>query len=112
MRWYRRSAVLDGYEWRCRDCDIRKSIREDSYFFSHHISMKKVMEMMYLWSFHVGYKSILEMTGLSTDTVSNWLQYFRDICGWKLLQPGIVQIGGNQVVVEIDESQFIKRKHN
>ena len=44
MNAYAGSA--DGYRWKCRDCNFRKSIRHGSFFSDSHLSLKQVILMI------------------------------------------------------------------
>jgi transposase-like protein len=42
----------------------------------------------------------------------DWYNFCRDICSIALLNEGNIKIGGDEKIVEIDESKFGKRKYN
>lgn len=48
---------------------------------------------------------------MSTETMTNWKNYLREVCADSLIKNPMI-IGGPEMVVEIDESCFSKRKYN
>ena len=52
--------------------------------------------------------------GLAEETVVNWFNFLREECSSKLMPIPIQDklVGGVGEIVELDESQMIKRKHN
>jgi len=56
-------------------------------------------------------KRATEMTKLTAPTIIQWYQFYRDVCSNWLLRNHI-QIGGEGVTVELDESVVARRKYN
>lgn len=112
MTFVKRSDILDGYTWRCPDHKGSKlSIRHNSWFANHNLSLKVILSIAYLWCQDVPQNSVMSMLGIGSEAAVDWFQFCRDICSWYLLQNPIV-LGGNNVIVQIDESLIWKRKYN
>ena len=70
------------------------------------------MKFVYIWA----YKKLTEKQakhefGMSSRTVVDWKMFLRDICA-EYLVTNPVRLSGPRVIVEIDESQFTRRKYN
>ena len=72
-----RSDVSDEISWWCPQCKSRKTIRDGSFF----------------------------NKPLAKSTAIDVYQWFREVCSTALLSTPVV-LGGNGVIVEIDESLF------
>jgi hypothetical protein len=96
-----------GTNWRCPNKKCRRSISifKQTIFSKAHIPCNKLMLIGYLWLAKAKPTTIQHLTSCSGTTVANYLQLFR-----QLVSSGIKetegQIGGEGVVVEIDESKF------
>jgi len=77
-------------------------------FAGSHLPVKKHMALLYFWSCET---SVTHHVGVSSATVVQWYQYFRDICSWKLLQTPVI-LGGVGKVVQIDESVMVRAKYH
>ena len=67
--------------------------------------------MGYLWIHKVPMNGIEVMTGQSPNTVCQFLKHFRTLVASQLHEEEC-KIGGEGIVVELDESKFGKRKHH
>ena len=76
-----------------------------------HLSVKRHLALMYFWARETSVAETTDHVGVSSATVVQWFQYFRDICSWKLLQTRIV-LGGVGKVVQIDESVMVRAKYH
>lgn len=97
--------------WRCGKCKTSISIRKDSFFADHKISFSKILLIGYLWLTKVPTTSIITMTGCSSKTICNFQNHFRQLIT-DTLEPQDDIIGGEGIVVEIDETKMGKRKYN
>ena len=94
-------------KWKCTKQKYRKSISifQHTIFSRAHIPCNKLILIGYLWLAKTRPTVIQRLTGHSQTTVANYLQLFR-----QLVSSGIKetegQIGGEGIVVEIDESKF------
>lgn len=69
------------------------------------------MELIYLWSIRLSQGGAKEQLGIGSDhTIIDWQSFIRDVCiEWHQNHP---LLGGPGVEVELDESLFMKAKHN
>lgn len=61
---------------------------------------------MYWWCQQYPVTDAAQEAQVTEATAVQIYQYFRDICSWTLLQNAPLQLGGPDVVVQIDESLF------
>jgi hypothetical protein len=66
---------------------------------------------MYHWSVRTPIRTIEKELTISRATVITWFQMFRNLAVKDLDKENLV-VGGNRMVVEIDESLFVKVKHH
>lgn len=72
---------------------------------------------MYLWCAETPLKVAAKLLKNNKKSIAIWYQYIRDICPTQLVKikgegENKFQIGGHGIIVQIDESLFVKRKHN
>ena len=66
---------------------------------------------MYFWAAETSVVQTMRHVGVSSATVVQWCQYFRDICSWKLLRMP-ASLGGQGKIIQIDESVMVKAKYH
>src|SRR5580692_4738300 len=64
-----------------------------------------------MWLNNLPTKSIIQMSGMSSKTVCAFLNYFRQLVS-DAVEIEDVTIGGEGIIVEIDETKLGKRKYN
>lgn len=103
----------DNKRFRCcnKKCRKSESIFKDSFFAQNHISCNHVLLISYLWLCKSSRDTILFMTGHSPNTVTNFLNYLRELI-ISTLEDEVTKIGGDNIIVEIDESKFGRRKYH
>jgi hypothetical protein len=69
------------------------------------------MKFLYFWLTGVTNQQIQTFLGWSNDKVYYWHKYVRELVATVVLSD-TRQIGGQDIIVEIDASKFGKRKHN
>ena len=106
-----RNSTKDGYAWRCVNCRTTRSVRQKSWFQDSNLSLWKIMEITYMWSIRYPPRIIKHELQIFDHTVTDWLNFCRDVCTDIIIETG-EKIGGEGVEVEIDESKFGKRKYN
>lgn len=114
--------------FRCRKCQAggRKgewSRNEGTWFEQVRLDYVSMFSLLYSYAHRESYeKAVLESrvlddaeaTMVSENTVCDWYQYCRETCVSQQirLEESTGQIGGEGIIVQIDESKFDKRKYN
>ena len=95
--------------FRCSTKACRKelSIKAGSFFSNHRLACSKILLVGYLWLA----KSIITITGHSDPTIGELSACFRQLVESACDEEDTV-IGGEGVIVEIDETKLGKRKYN
>jgi hypothetical protein len=108
----RKSTRRDGRKWRCttRHCGWSKSIFKDTVFGNTRLPPQTVLLIGYLWLAKCSHTSIQLITGCSSATVTHFTQLVRQLVADEV-EENEGQIGGEGVIVEVDESKFGKRKY-
>lgn len=108
MTYYENSRRFRCNKTTCRS---ELSFKANSFFSGHKLLCSKILRLGYFWLNQCPTKAIVSMTGCSKDTIANFSHYFRQLitCSFN---PEDNQIGGDNIIVEIDESKFGKRKYN
>ena len=106
-------VTLSGKFYQCkrRRCRKKVSLFKGSIFARSKLSCNEVMLVGYLWLAECSHKTIMRTTGFSKPTVTKFLEYFRQLVGCHLDTDDMI-IGGEGIIVEIDESKFGKRKYH
>jgi transposase-like protein len=99
--------------WRCCNNQCRKSVSifKDSFFAKDRLICSDTMLIGYLWLCKSKYTPIYHITGHSSITITNYTNLFRELIIDTLKDEDDI-IGGDNIVVEIDESKFGKRKYH
>ena len=105
------------YLYRCTrkgKCGRTLSILRDTFFGNTKLSSDVVLFYAYLWLVQVPAVSIRAILHLSSKTVTDWGTHLRTLVTWDIENLDLAQapIGGEGIIVEIDESKFGKRKFN
>ena len=113
----------------CRGKAKRNSIsfRKYTWFEGARVSLQKSLFLTYCFVYQMSYKDTIRETSIeirnileqgekqvftSSETVSDYKRYCRDVCINVLLDSTSQQIGGPGLIVEIDESKFGKMKYH
>jgi hypothetical protein len=109
----RKSTYRSGRKWRCTNhhCNWSKSIFKDSVFGNTRLPPQTVMLIGYLWLAKCSHTSVQLITGCSSATITRLTKLFRQLVADEV-EENEGQIGGDGVVVEVDESKFGKRKYH
>ena len=96
--------------FRCVNRGCRKTlfIFADTFFAENRLNCSSVMLIGYYWLCGVNYTAIQSITGCSSNTIVKYMRLFRQLVIDTL--DDNQKIGGNNVIVEIDESKFQSRK--
>jgi len=114
MTWKECSAskYTDQFMWRCGACRKVMSIRDNSFMSEKSISFGSFVSFVWAWANkNNSMTNIAELTGLHLNTITTLRRKLNNaIAEFLLLDPMV--LGGEGVVVEIDESKFGKRKYH
>lgn len=107
------SVSLNNKSYRCTEgfCRKRISLFSGTIFSKSRLKCNEVMHMAYLWLSGCNNSTIMNMNGHSKQCISNFITLFRQVVATSLETDDTV-IGGEGIIVEIDESKFGKRKYN
>lgn len=92
----------------CRKYDV---FIKCNLFVNKKLSDETVLKIIYLWCCETKTKSICNISGVSRQAVYRVLKKFYNILD-ELKEFYILKLGGEDIIVEIDESKFGKRKYN
>ena len=105
--------------WRCNraKCGKEKGFLVGTFFEGAHITLKEAIHLSYLWcrQTHTQDEVMFDLrrgdgSSLSSSTITDWNNFFREICiEYYIRNP--IRLGGNNILVEIDETVITKRKY-
>ena len=94
-----------------KGCYTIYSVKKGTFFEKSHLKVNEILKIGYFWLLQESTQNMIRMLGHSEHTITELIRRFD-----KLVKNIIVnehqKIGGNGVIVEIDESKFGKRKYN
>ena len=100
-----RDDVSDRVCWYCTQCYTKKSIRKDSFFDKSRLTLQKWLLLMYMWVRQYPVTDACEEAEVTEHTAIDIYQWLRETCSQTLLNGPPIILGGQQSVVQIDESQ-------
>ena len=65
MKLYECYKRGDGFEWRCRECQIKSSIRKGSFFENSKLPLPKLVNLLYWWTTNSYQYTVIHETGIS-----------------------------------------------
>ena len=92
-------------------CKKGFSIFRNSFFASQRLKCNEILHLAYLWLTNCSLKTIQIHTGHSTTTISTYLGYFRQLIS-ETIDTDDTMIGGQGIIVQVDETKMGKRKYN
>jgi transposase-like protein len=105
------SSERTGYRVKCDKCGTKRSIFFNSIFNRAKLEVHQILHLIYYWSQRASIQTTEHETGISKMTISSFFIILRDSASdWN--EKHFAQIGGEGTIVEIDESQYSKRKSN
>ena len=115
------SRSIDNHKgWRCphRPCRNNHGLRKESFFEQSKLQLWQIMSLVHSWCQSAGssrglsYDHVMDEASIrGKATVVDWMQFCRDVAVENFLRHPCV-IGGEGVIVQIDESLFARRKYN
>ncbi|CEF61427.1 Transposase, ISXO2-like domain-containing protein [Strongyloides ratti] len=99
--------------FKCTKKSCRKSVsaKNGTFFGGQRLPFGKILHMAYLWLCRTPVTSIMSQCGHSSATVCLFLSYFRQLVA-DVLETEECVIGGEVIIVEIDETKIGKRKYH
>jgi len=112
-----RANRLDGVQWQCSRCRFSQSVRHGSFFERSHLAISKILLMMYCWCCDMPQHLICREADMPLGhTVVDWSNFFRDeaenYVERQSREIGGMDLNGEAITVEIDESKFFHRKYH
>jgi transposase-like protein len=97
-----------------RVCRTRQSIFKNTFFGNSMLPCNTIMKLCYLWLAGIRHTQIRLLIGLSPNTITDWVKYLLDLITQDLedLTDNDVKLGGEGIIVEIDETKIAKRKYH
>jgi transposase-like protein len=92
-------------------CRSEKSVFSGTFFASAKIPCNKVLEIAYYWLAKASTKQITTYTGISAKTVIHYIHHLQQLTADTLESEDFI-VGGDGIVVEVDETKIGKRKYN
>ena len=101
-----RRDVSDGIRWWCPRCKTTKSIRDGSFFAKSRMTLQEWLMLLFFWVDDTPVTKAAKHAQVSEHSAIDAYGWFRDVCSQRLINDGPPQLGGNGVIVQIDESSF------
>ena len=117
MRLARCEDRSDLFKWKCRRQEKGKrhkaeiSIRKGSWFEKSKMTLEEILKLTYWWCQDLDQAHIKQELGLAKSTGVDWDSFCREVCEFTLLESR-GRLGGEEKIVQIDESKFGKRKYH
>lgn len=106
-----RSDVADKFGWRCTKCCKRVTLRSGTFFEGIRISFIFMFRLISHWALQTRQVDQVDLIEIDRKTVGSFQQRLRQVANVAMARSDI-KLGGPGRIVEIDESLFIKVKHN
>ncbi len=99
--------------YRCNKASCRKkiSIYKDTIFEGKKLGLNTIIQIAYGYLSRSPIQSIIDFTGCSSATITEWAYIIREKCTESLSYESQM-IGGENIIVEIDETKLGKRKYH
>lgn len=106
---------LSESRWRCckKECRTEIGLRVGNFYEGSRLQFTTSLRFIYLWAYELTSIELCKRElAMSDETTVDWSNYMRNVCVTHLLAKPTRLIGGENKIVEIDESLFSKRKNH
>ena len=109
--------TFDGHRWYCRERkaerrhEHRLSLRTGTFFAKSKMTLEEIIQFLYMWSHGLSQDQIQHELQTSSTTDVQWASFCGEVRETAVMKSS-EKIGGQNIIVEIDESKFAKRKYN
>lgn len=113
----KKNRCLNQYVWRCRvrtqddSHDVECGILKNSFFENAHVPLRNLVILIYEWSFETPVEKAATRAGINIKNCIEWYKELRRLCSAKINTLNLA-FGGENSIVQIDESKFMKLKSN
>ena len=108
-----------GFVYICRNKRRKRKVRcltkisplINTFFEGSRLTMRDILSIIMCFVLHITVKQVVLITGLSERTVIDWYVFCREICEVIIANEFEGKIGGEGMIVEVDESHLFRRKY-
>jgi hypothetical protein len=93
-------------------CEVRFSYFKNTIFENYKLSILTTIKYLDIWLEGVPQILISNITSVNVTTVKNIYKKIRDFDIFSFYLATFKKIGGDNKIIEINESKFVKRKYN
>lgn len=105
------ASLRHGFRCQRRQCLFKRSIRVHTFFAGSKLGCGDILHLGWLWLNRNSQTQAINATGFSGNTVTSFFKHFRQLVS-STLDDHMQKIGGEGIVVEIDETKLGKRKYH
>ena len=104
---------MNECNFRCskKACNTKISLRKNSFFEKSKLKCSQILRLGLLWLSKLSASSIKSLTGHIKPTVTSFMYFYHQLV-IDSLDTDDITIGGDGIIVKIDESKFGKRKYH
>lgn len=105
--------VFSRKSFRCgkKNCRLERSIFKKTFFEKTKLKLNVMIYIIYNFLYDMPIQSIIETSGVFSEAVCNISSYVRQLLGDNVDKESVV-VGGEDIIVEVDETKLGKRKYN
>ena len=107
MSLVNRAGTSERISWRCKSCRTYLSVRHDSFYSQFRSVLSNLILFIYHWAIESTIESTSSLLDVSPSTIVSFNQALRVVLLKDLKRDKIV-LGGDDRIVEIDESLFVR----